>query len=320
MILFYIIGILCSLVLFAPATYVPAYVKWPIALLVALLVVFVFNLVKKDTHNNKKRVIDCGLFNPLIMYLAASIYVLGFTLIINHLQALDIKEFVSEFDKIFASLEYSLSNNLFSGLLFVVLAIIIYLIRNGFRKNANETGIGFRSFWYIAFTLIALLIGIFNFDTFREFDIYAYLTAGTGYNLYIYLGLAGLVVFLDLIFNIIGACCSKKKAKKEEAKSSEIVVEDASAENNEVESENVVLTKKEVKKAKKAEKCAKKQAKRDAKKAKKDAKRAKVIAKERKRIEKKLAKKEAKIDKKISKVEKKMAKKIAKLERKKSNK
>lgn len=218
MILLYIIGILCSLVLFAPSV-VPAYVKWPIALLVALVVVFLFNLPKKDTvyasHSNKKKIINYGLFNPLIMYLAASIYVLGFTLVINHLQTLDIQEFIGEFDKIIGSFEFSLSNNLFSGLVFILLSIIIFYIRNGFRNNASESGIVFRSFWYIVFTVICLMIGIFNFDTFREFDIYAYLTAGSGLNLYIYLGLLGLVVVIDLFAKLISYSHKKKKEKKE---------------------------------------------------------------------------------------------------------
>ena len=219
MILLYIIGILCSLVLFAPSI-VPAYVKWPIALLVALFIVFLFNLPKKDTiyasHENKKKIINHGLFNPLIMYLAASIYILGFTLIINHLQTLNITDFVAEFDKIIAAFEPNMSNNLFSGLIFVFLSIVIYYIRNGFKNNASESGLVFRSFWYIVFTLICLMIGIFNYDSFREFDIYAYLA--TGYNLYIYFGVVLLAILIDLLAKLIVHSHRRRKAKKAEMK------------------------------------------------------------------------------------------------------
>ena len=64
--------------------------KVAVSWVVLLVIVFIFNLIKKDsiyvTHDTKKRLHDYGLFNPLIMYLSASTYVLGFTLIASHLK------------------------------------------------------------------------------------------------------------------------------------------------------------------------------------------------------------------------------------------
>ena len=217
MILLYILSILCSLVLFAPNSYVPAIVKWPVALSVVLLVVFFFNLKKKDTiyttHENKKKFYNNGLFNPLIIFFAASLYILGFSLIITNLQDLMITDFVKDYEAILKSFEFSLNSSLFCGLIFVVLSIVIYFTRNGFKNNASESTLKFRSFWYVVLTTIILLVGIFTLDSFGSLDVYDYLK--TGYNLYIYFGLIGFFVLFELICKWIAHRRRKKRMKRE---------------------------------------------------------------------------------------------------------
>lgn len=285
MLLLYLIGILCSVVLFAPSI-VPSYIKWPVALLVALLIVFIFNLPKKDTiyatHDNKKKVLNYGLFNPLIMYLAASIYILGFTLIFTHLNTIGINDIVLEFPKIIESFSFDLKNYLFCGFIFVVLAAVIYFIRNGFKNNASESSLKFRSFWYVVFTVICLLIGVFNFDSFYTFDIYDHILSG--YNVYVYFGLLGLIILIDLLGKLIS---HRKKVRRErralEAETtpepipSETLVEEESV-NEVVEPQ---LSKKEQRRLEKRER---------------------IIAKEKARMERKIAKEQAKIDKALAKI------------------
>lgn len=215
MILLYLIGIFCSLVLFAPSI-VPGFVKWPIALLVVLVVVFFFNVCKKDTiyitHDTKKKLHNYGLFNPLIMYVAASIYLLGFTLIITNLQQNNINDIVAQFSDIINLVKPDFSNSLFCGLIFVVSSFLIYFIRNSFKNNASESSLKFRAFWYVLLTLIALLVGVFNLDSFANFDLYAYLE--NGYNIYVFFGLAGLVILIDLLVKLIVFSVRRSKAKK----------------------------------------------------------------------------------------------------------
>lgn len=220
MILLYIISILCSLVLFAPNAYVPLLIKWPAALSLVLLVVFFFNLKKKDTiyttHENEKKIYNYGLFNPLILFFAASLYILGFSLIITSLSELLIFDFVKDYQLILDSLEVNLSNSLFCGLVFVLLSVIIYFTRNGFKNNASESSLKFRSFWYVVLTTITILVGIFTIDSYGNLDIYGYLK--TGYNLYIYFGLIGFFVLFESIIKLI--CCRRRKRRriKEELK------------------------------------------------------------------------------------------------------
>lgn len=218
MILLYLISILCSLVLFAPDM-VPMIVKWPVAVSVVLLVVFFFNLKKKDTiyttHPCGKKLHAFGLFNPLILFLSASLYVLGFSLIITHLQGLYITDFIKEFKYIVKSFEFSLSNGLFCGLVFVLLSVIVYFIRNGFKNNASESSLKFRSFWYVVLTAIILLVGIFTIDSYGNLDIYDYLLEA--YNLYIYLGFVAFWVLLESVIKLIGRRRRNKRLIKEEA-------------------------------------------------------------------------------------------------------
>ena len=98
-----LIGILCAMVMFAPSI-VPTFVKWPVGLLVVLLVVFFFNLPKKDTiyttHNSKKNLHNYGLFNPILLYLSAVCYVLGFSAIFTTLKTYNFVDVVPNVSQI----------------------------------------------------------------------------------------------------------------------------------------------------------------------------------------------------------------------------
>ena len=215
MIILYLIAILCSLVLFAPSI-IPSFVKWPVALLVVLVVVFIFNLTKKDsiyvTHDTKKRLHDYGLFNPLIMYLSASTYVLGFTLIASHLKENNVNDIIGGFNDVIGLIKPEFDNALFWGLILVVASVVIYYIRNGFKNNASDSSLKFRSFWYIVLTAVSLLLGVFSLVKYSAFDLYEYLA--NGYNLYLYLGIAGFVVLIELLIKLIKVCAKRSKAKK----------------------------------------------------------------------------------------------------------
>lgn len=215
MIILYLIAILCSLVLFAPSI-IPSFVKWPVALLVVLVVVFIFNLTKKDsiyvTHDTKKRLHDYGLFNPLIMYLSVSTYVLGFTLIASHLKENNVNDIIGGFNDVIGLIKPEFDNALFWGLILVVASVVIYYIRNGFKNHASDSSLKFRSFWYIVLTAVSLLLGVFSLVKYSAFDLYEYLA--NGYNLYLYLGIAGFVVLIELLIKLIKVCAKRSKAKK----------------------------------------------------------------------------------------------------------
>lgn len=284
MILLYLIAILCSLVLFAP-TIVPIYIKWPVALGVVLLIIFFFNLPKKDTvyatHPNRKNIYNFGLFNPLFMYFSASSYVLGFAFIFTALAENNSSDIVANISTIPTLVNFNPLSTLTIGLLFVLAGILFYFLRNAFRAYASKSSLKFRSFWYVVFTFLSLGVGVFYFINFYSFDIYQYLSIG--YNLYIYFGLATLVVLIDLSLIVCAVISRRRKTKK----SQELlkVAEDGT---------DAPLTKKELKAKKREEK------------------RNKIIAKKRAKSESRFTKKQAKIDKKAAKLEAKKAKKQAK--------
>ena len=284
MIILYIIGILCSLVLFAP-NFIPFFVKWPVALVVALLMVFFFNLPKKDTfyttHDNKKRLYDFGLYNPLVMYVAASSYILGFNMIFSFLIEKEALDIVANIATIPSLITFDFTNNLFVGLILVVAGILLYVLRNAFRAGASKSGLKCRSFWYIVLTLLALGAGVYSYMSFATFDVYEQLKVGN--NIFVYFGLAGLVILIDLICLIIAAI-KRKKAERLEA---ELLV---LAEENGGEP----LTKEQILAYK----------------------RSKVVERERLRTERKLAKKEARINKRLAKIEARKAKEIERTNKK----
>ena len=278
MIILYIIGILFSVAVFAPNNIIPFFVKWPVALIGVLLIVFFFNLPKKDTiyttHDNKKRLYDFGLFNPLLMYLSANCYILGFNMILTFLIGKGMTDIIANISNIPSLITFDFKNNLFLGLILVVVAILLYAFRNAFRKNASKTSLICRSAWYVALTLFALGLGVYSYLGYQAFNIYDYLTVG--YNLYVYFGLVALVILIDVICLIIEAVSRSKKAK--------------------LEAELLVLTEQNG-----GEPLTQEQIKAH--------KRSKVVEKERLRMEKKLSKKEAKINKKLAKIEERKRKK-----------
>ena len=288
MILLYLIGILCSVALFAPAAYIPFYIKWPVALAVVLLIIFFFNLPKKDsiytTHHNKKKLYNFGLYNPLVMYFAASFYVLGFNFIIPAILVNESVDIVAEIGNIISAISFNPLNNLTIGLILVVVGMLIYWFRNAFRSNASKSSLKLRAFWYVVLTVLSLVVGIYNFITFNTFDIYQYLS--TGFNFYIYVGLAGAAILIDLICLLIACGVRASKVKK----ANKIIEAKERGETP--------LTNKEKKALKK------------------EAKRNKIINKERASVEKKLAKQEKKINKEKAKIEAKKAKKLAKYNKK----
>ena len=224
----YVLSILCSVVLFAPSI-VPAYVKWPVALLVVLFIIFLFNLSKKDTKyttkDTTKRIVDYGLINPLIIYLAASTYLLGFSLIISHLQKFLITDIVNEFGLIIDSFEQGFINEFIFGSIFIVLSIFIFLIRNEFKNNVGRSSMRFRAFWYIFLTLIAILVGIFNFDSFANLDLYGFIL--TGLNLVPFAGVAGLIILIEFTIKLIRCIrrCKRRKAVCKSAVNEDILDE-----------------------------------------------------------------------------------------------
>ena len=162
MFLLYLIGILCSLIMFAPSM-IPGYVKFPVALVIALLMVFFFNLSKKDTvytvNRPRNEIVRCGLFSPLLTYIAASSYTLGFAMVFTYLSENNIVDILANVDGILGALG---ELNVILGLVFIILAIVLYVVRNAFRTHAGEMSLQKRSAWYIVLTLVALGLGVYT--------------------------------------------------------------------------------------------------------------------------------------------------------------
>ena len=101
MILLYLLSLIATLILFVPSNLVPAIVKWPTSFLVVFLVVFIFNILKKDTiyltKDTKKKIVDRGLYNPILLYVSALLYVFGFTLISAQLKFYHVTNYIDEF-------------------------------------------------------------------------------------------------------------------------------------------------------------------------------------------------------------------------------
>lgn len=217
MIFLYIISLLCVLALFVPSMYLPEIVKWPVCLVVILFITFLFNLPKKDTryitNDTKRKIVNHGLFNPLILYVSASLFVLGFVIIVDYLLANNITDIIGQFNEIMAIFEVSIMNNVLHGLILIVISILIYFLRYSFKNNASNTGLKLRSFWYINLTIIALLIGLFKFLQFSDIVLLDYLV--NGYNGYIFLGIVGLVLLIDFIGLLIRVGKAKKALKKQ---------------------------------------------------------------------------------------------------------
>ena len=327
MFLLYLIGILCSLVMFAP-NMIPGFVKFPVAFVVALLMVFFFNLSKKDTvytvNEPRNGIVRSGLFSPLLSYIAASSYTLGFAMLFTYLSENNMVDIVANVN----GLVGALSNlNVILSLVFILLGVVVYILRNTFRKHAGEMTLQSRSAWYIVLTIISLGMGVFTVAKYYSFDVYEYINEGM--NLYVYFGLVGAVVLIDLVCNLIAMRvrhCQKyahyylakkesklyRKETKKEYKQAKKDLKKKFKQAKKDAKKAAKLAKKQAKKDKKAAKRAAKLAKKQAKRVKKAAKRAAKLAKKQAKKDKKAAKKQAKRDKKAEKKAEKLAKKQAK--------
>ena len=328
MFLLYLIGILCSLVMFAPSM-IPGFVKFPVAFVVALLMVFFFNLSKKDTiytvREPRNGIVRSGLFSPLLTYIAASSYTLGFAMLFTYLSENNMVDIIANVNDLVGALS---NLNVILSLVFILLGILVYVLRNKFRKHAGEMTLQSRSAWYVVLTIISLALGVFTIAKYYSFDVYEYLSEGM--NLYLYFGIVAAVVFIDLVCNLIAMRvrhCRKyakyiiaRKEAKLARKNTKKEYKQAKKDLKKKFKKAKKQAKKDRKAAKKAEKLAKKQAKKNKKLAKKQAKKAKKAAKKAvklaKKEEKKAAKKAKKAEKKQAKLDKKAAKKQAKLDKK----
>lgn len=327
MILLYLLSLIAVLVLFVPTSLIPAIVKWPSSFLIVFLVVFIYNCCKKDTvylvKESKKKIINRGLFNPLLLYFSAVLYIFGFTLISSQLAFYNVTDYIKEFNSIIDVFNASNVNNVLMGLILIVMSILVYYFRYLFKANAENSSLRGRAFIYIGISLISILIGFINIISFNEFILADYLK--TGYNWIIFLGLIVIVLFVDLIAFLIRVHLRKKRMIRDLVKAQR----PDKVEEKVIEPAPVKPTRKELKAAKKQAKIdkivAKKVAKIDEKVAKKEGKKPEAIpvlenleTKEAplSRKDKKCAKKQAKIDKKVAKKQAKNAKKCAKKEAK----
>ena len=318
MFILYLIGILCSLLILFPVSLIgvtiPGFIKWPVAFSIVLLVVFFFNLYKKDTiyivHDAKKKIVKCGLFSPMLTYIAASSYLLGFAMLFTHLEEKNMVDVVANINSLISEIT---SLNVIIAIVLIVFGLLVYVLRNTFRAHAVSMRLQTRSKWYIALTIIALAISAYSLFEFGSFDVSKYLEEG--YNLYLYFGVAGAVILIDLICNLISMRVTYRYLNRERIK----IAKDAKFARKlakiQYKRERKSL-KKKYKRAKKDVKLAKKAEKRGLKIEKKALKKARKAALKAKKREYKLLKKELKLANKLSKKQRKVAKKADKKARK----
>lgn len=355
MILLYLLSLVAILLLFVPVAYIPTYIKWPSSFLVVFIVVFIFNVCKKDTiylvKDSKKKIVNRGLFNPLLLYVSAVLYIFGFTLLSAQLKFYNVCDYIKDFNGIIEVFYASSVNNVLMGSILVVVSILIYYLRYLFKANAEGSSLRGRAFLYVGFSVILILVGLINILSFNNFNLADYLK--TGYNWVFFLGLIGLVLYTDFKAFLIRRHLAKKrlikslvkaqrpdpvvikttksvvtitrkerKAMKKQAKIDKIVakkvakIDEKRAKQEGKKPSKVVEEIKEVPLTRKDKKRAKKQAKKDKKRAKKQAKKDKKQAKKQAKKDRKQAKKDKKIAKKQGKNAKKYAKKEAKLDKK----
>ena len=201
MILLYLLSLVTVLVLFVPVSIIPVYIKWPCTFAVVFLIVFLFNVLKKDTiylvKDSKKKIINRGLFNPLLLYVSASLYIFGFVLISTQLKYYNVTDYIGEFDLVKEVFATNSVNNILMGLLLVSLSILMYYLRYLFKSNAESSTLRSRAVVYLCFTTILVLIGLINSLSFSNFILADYLK--TNLNYAIFFGLIGLVLLIDFV-------------------------------------------------------------------------------------------------------------------------
>lgn len=331
----YLIGLLAALAVLVPTEFLESYIKWPLCFVVVLLVTFYFNKKKRDdayiTRDVEKISHKRGLFHPIIVFTALSYYVLAFYLIMEVLLH-NSKDavIINNFDVLFKLIT---SEKVIIAFGLLLAALLLYLGKWLLSKNASKSSLRGRAFLYSVLTLCIIAIQfvaieLCHLELFWEFIKHES-------NIYIYFGLVGLFILLDLVFVFVGHHKRKKLNKlanesqnlesspnetetkedkefnKKNQKQRKIIEaevnkeenlleleEKASSEevsNEETPNEEVPLTKKELKLQKKYKKACAKEEKR--------------LAKEEAKLNKKIAKEEAKLAKKAAKKAKKAAKK-----------
>ena len=311
MFLLYLVGILCSLLMFAPSM-IPGFVKFPVAFVVVLLVVFFFNKSKGDTiyrvYKSKTGLRRWGIFNPLLTYISACSYTLGFAMLFTYLSEHNMVDIV-------ANIRYFLftssDSEVFIALALIVFAILTFILRNSFKTYAYRMRLQSRSVWYIVLTLVTLGLGVYGILNYYSFDVYSYLNEGK--NLYVYFGIVAAVVLFDLICNLIVSCInSKNSSKVEKPKTTKQQYKEEKKAIRDKYRRQKKAAKKAAKLAKKSAKNAKKASKKASLRAKKAHKRELKLAKKNAKLEKKLAKKQANAKKKLEKKNERLAKKAGK--------
>ena len=276
-----LLGFICALSLLVPTTFLPVYVKWPVAFGVVILLTAIFNTKKKDTLYLTKTIksvsVKRGLFHPLMNYTAYALLLTAFLSIFEITKVNGINDLITDFSKI-VNLITGFDKLMVCSLALIVIAFLVSAIFKWVLSScADTTTLKERGFLYVVLTIttsVSLIYAALSCDVvgFNDFIL-------AGNNLYVFFGVAGLFVLIDFIICLV-SLCKRRKAKK--------------LASLPVEMRPVKKTRAE---------------KRSEKKAKKYAKAVRVFEKE-------LAKKQAKLDKKIAKLNKKIQKKNAKLDKK----
>lgn len=313
MIIFYLLALACALSVLVPSDYVSEYIKWPIALALVLLFTFFFNLSKKDTlyttNPAKNALRKRGLYHPLMMYSAFTLYLTGFLGIYYVCDSLSITNIVEDYQILLANFD----NVLICSLIIIGLSV---LINNIFKwllsKFADTTSLRERSILYIIVFLTTTVALIYNMIS---FDISAFNTfIGTEHNYFLFYSIPVIMLIIDFIVTIVTGVnnVKKKKGIVSPRKAAKIAKKEA----KELERLNAEKAVRNRRVAKYEAEKAKDDAKFNAKMAKIDAKEAKAIAKEQAKYEKKIAKKAAKMAERDAKIRLKIAKVRTKNEKK----
>ena len=179
-----------------------------------------------------------------------------------------------------------------------------------FNSNASNSSLRFRSFLYIGFSLIVVLVSFINIHSFADFKLYEYLQ--NKLNWVVFFTPILLVLLIDLICIIVRCHKKNKTAKKdleENADTSlneELIVEEKVKEESDTNLEFEKINKKQQEEInKEVEESLEKESPMDNSK-KLSPRKEKIVAMARAKSEKKLAKKEAKINKKVQKIKEKI--------------
>lgn len=304
MFIFYLLALICAVSVLIPSAYVSEYLKWPVALALVLIFTYLFNLSKKDTLYTTKPAKNAlrkrGLYHPLMMYSAFTLYLTGFLGIYSICDSLSITNIAEDYQLLLANFD----SVMICSLIIILLSV---LINNVFKwllsKFADTTSLKERSLLYVIFFLTTSVAIIYNMI---NFDIAAFNTFISGeQNYFIFYTIPAIMLIVDFAVTIVTGVNNIKKKKgiispRKAAKIAKKEAKELAKLNKEKAKRNRHIAKWEAEKAKNDAKFV-------AKMAKMDAKEAKAIAKEQAKYEKKIAKKAAKIAERDSKIRLKIA-------------